>query len=388
MARHAAPALAAALLLAPLARAQEAPPAPPSNPAATTPAQAHARGVAFLVAHQNDDGSWGSAHSRRTGEIYLGTVASLRAFGQATTALCALALQRPARYDPAARAALDRAVEHLLATPPALRAQGDTFYDTWTHVYLVEALAELSHDAAYAGRKERLEAALRREVALLVERQSADGGWGYYDFGFGLARPSGIESTSFLTGAALLALNAAREMGVEVDDAVLDGGLACLERLRLPDGAYIYGTYLQGYPGHLANRAKGSLGRSQPCDLALWTYGRGDVTPDDLRRGAERLREQHHFLEIGRGRPYPHEAWYYTAGYYVLFGRYYAARAIATLPPDARGELSRWLAATTARDQDADGSWFDFPLYGFHRAYGTAFALLTLQGLHADAESF
>jgi hypothetical protein len=70
----------------------------------------------------------------------------------------------------------------------------------------------------------------------------------------------------------------------------------------------------------------------------------------------------------------------------VLFGRYYAARATATLSPEARQDLSQWLAATTAADQDADGSWIDFPLYGFHKAYGTAFALLTLQALHVDQD--
>lgn len=368
-------ALLALLALSGVARAQQ------------DPAAAHARGVAFLVEHQNADGSWGTFASTRTSEIYLGTVASLRAFEQATSALCVLALQEPARKDPAARAALTRGLEHLLTTPPALRAQGDTFYDTWTHTFLVEALAALSHDPAYAAREEAIVAVLRREVELLLARQGADGGWGYYDFAWALSHPSGRESTSFLTGAALLALHAAAEVGVTVAPAVIEGGLRCLERLRLPDGAYIYGTYLQQHPRHLANRAKGSLGRSQPCELALWFHGRPAVSPDVLRAGVERLREQHHFLAIGRGRPMPHEAWYYTAGYYVLFGRYYAARAIATLSPDARQELSGWLAATTAGDQDADGSWIDFPLYGFHKAYGTAFALLTLQALHADEPS-
>jgi hypothetical protein len=367
--------LALALLAPTAARAQE------------DPAAAHTRGVAFLVEHQNADGSWGTFASTRTNEIYLGTVASLRAFSQATSALCVLALQAPARSDPAARAALTRGLEHLITTPPALRAQGDTFYDTWTHTYLVEALAALSHDQAYADREDAIVAVLQREVDLLLARQGADGGWGYYDFGWALSRPSGHESTSFLTGAALLALQAAAEVGVAAPPEALEAGLRCLERLRNPDGSYVYGTYLLQHPVHLANRAKGSLGRSQPCDLALWFHGRPAASPDVLLAGVERLREQHHFLAIGRGRPLPHEAWYYTAGYYVLFGRYYAARALATLSPDARADLSRWLVATTVGDQDADGSWLDFPLYGFHRAYGTAFALLTLQALHADTSA-
>ena len=28
--------------------------------------------------------------------------------------------------------------------------------------------------------------------------------------------------------------------------------------------------------------------------------------------------------------------------------------------------------------QEPDGSWWDFPLYGYHKPYGTAYALLTL----------
>ena len=28
--------------------------------------------------------------------------------------------------------------------------------------------------------------------------------------------------------------------------------------------------------------------------------------------------------------------------------------------------------------QDADGSWWDYPLYNYHQQYGTGFALMTL----------
>jgi hypothetical protein len=124
---------------------------------------------------------------------------------------------------------------------------------------------------------------------------------------------------------------------------------------------------------------KGSLGRSQSCNLALWTYRR-DITLDDLQKGLENLRREHHFIEIGKGRPQPHEAWYFTAGYYFLFGHYYASRVINELQDSsAREDYRKWLAATMVRLQDPDGSWFDFPLYGYHKCYGAAFGLLTLQ---------
>jgi hypothetical protein len=368
-----------ALLGAPwTGRAQE------GRPAAGATAAAAARGVAWLCSAQNVDGSWGSFESRRPGEIWTDTRASHRAFGQASTALCVLALERPARRDPAAAAAFRRGVERLLAEPPVGRASGQTFYDTWTHTYMLEALARAAGSPLLAARREAIRSTLQREVGLLAERQSADGGWGYYDFEHSRPVPSGNESTSFLTGAALLALRAAADAGARVEPRIVADGLTCLARLRLPSGAYAYGTYAQLLPAWDPNEVKGSLCRSQPCNLALFLAGRGGVDAAALRAGLDALRAGNHFLEIGRGRPMPHEAWYATSGYYVLFGRYYAARVVRALPPAERGDHAAWLAASTLRWQEADGSWFDFPLYGYHKAYGTAYALLMLQELELD----
>jgi hypothetical protein len=344
-----------------------------------TPAEALDRGVTFLIEHQNPDGSWGSFESARPGEIYLGTTASHRAFRDASSALCVMALIEPSRTDAEALAALERGLDFLLATPPVTRATGDTFYDTWTHTYLVESLSLISRDERFADRRPAIESVVRREIEILCERQAAEGGWGYYDFGWARPTPTGDQSTSFNTASALLAFHAAREAGFAVPQHTIDDALTCLERLRLPSGAYVYGTYAQLNPGALYNYVKGSLGRSQPCNLALHTYEKG-VSRDDLLAGMNNFREFHHFIEIGKGRPYPHEAWYFTAGYYFLYGHWYAARVIDELESqEMQRDFRGWLAQTIARLQDPDGSWFDFPLYGYHRFYGTAFAVMTLQ---------
>lgn len=350
-----------------------------------SPEDAYAKGVAFLLATQNEDGSWGSFESSRDGEIYLGTIASHAAFLEATTALCAMALEAPSRKSAPAARALARALAHMVKAPPVGRATGDTFYDVWTHAYLVTALSRLYRDNRFADERAKLEKVVRRELATLKDLQSADGGFGYYDFGHSLGTPSGHESTSFVTSVVLLALREAARAGFEVEASVAADALSCVERLRLPSGAYIYGTYAEMRPGVLFNRVKGSLGRSQPCNLALWAYGR-DVTRAELAAGLANFQEHHHFIEIGKDRPRPHEAWYYTAGYYFLFGHYYAGLVIAELDAADQAKYRPWLAATLARLQDPDGSWFDFPLYGYHKPYGTAFALLGLEACLSPAE--
>jgi hypothetical protein len=346
--------------------------------ASANPQEAHDRGVAFLVGAQNDDGSWGSFASARPGEIYLDNLSSHRAFRDATSALCLMALQEPSATDARAAKALERGVDFLLAAPPTGRASGGTFYDTWAHTYLVQAFSRLHGDERFVSRRQQIAALVNRELGLLEQRQGLEGGWGYYDFNYTLASPSGDMSTSFNTAAVLIALDDARRAGFDVKPEVVSSGLQCLERLRLPSGAYVYGTYAQMRPQAGYNLVKGSLGRSQSCNLALWLHQR-EISPPQLREGLANLRDEHHFIEIGKGRPYPHEAWYFTAGYYFMFGHYYASGVVTQLEGSDRTEFARWLQETMVRLQDPDGSWFDFPLYGYHKCYGTAFGLLALQ---------
>lgn len=84
------------------------------------------------------------------------------------------------------------------------------------------------------------------------------------------------------------------------------------------------------------------------------------------------------WLEMGRKRPIPHESFAQVAGYFDYFGHSYAARVIDELPPPARPRHQDALARILLAVQDADGSWWGYPLYDHHQHYGTGYALMTL----------
>lgn len=344
---------------------------------ATTPESAYDKGVDWLVKNQNPDGSWGGFATERPQEVYLGTQASHDGFGLACTALGTMALQEPSRENKAAWDAMLRGLEAMLTHDPVGRATGSVFYDTWAHTYMVQCLGMLYADDRLASYRDRIAPVLKREIQAMADRQSNDGGWAYYDFGHSQERPTGFLSTSFNTGAALLAFKSARDAGFDVAQSVIDDAIEALARLRFPQGAYAYSFGHRYRPDGAPNKIQGSIGRSQVCNLALYTWER-DLTKDDLLRGIKDLRAWHHYILIGKGRPIPHEGWYATAGYYFMFGHYYASRVIEQLPEPQRSEHARWIAELMAKLIEDDGSWFDFPLYGYHKAYGTAFGTMTL----------
>jgi hypothetical protein len=348
--------------------------------APVTPAEldaAIARGVGFLVGIQNDDGSFGSPRRTKDLNIWAG-VGSHHAFRTATTALCVQALVEEDDGSAAVGRALDLAAAWLLAELPRVRRDDRTLiYNVWAHAYGIQALVALHGRAADAAARGRIEDLVRDQFDRLARYESAEGGWGYYDFGAGTQRPNS-SSQSFVNAAVLVAFHDAKVIGLEPPERLARRAVEATEAQMLPDFSYLYGSYTRWQPRRPINRPAGSLGRSQACNLALRLWGEERITDAVLEEWLDRFVARNGWLDLGRKRPVPHESFFQVAGYFFYFGHYYAARVVAELPAAARPRHQAALARILLDVQDADGSWWDYPLYDYHRQYGTGYALMSL----------
>lgn len=339
--------------------------------------------VRWILDNQKKKGDWGYMEERPY-DIYLGSINSLHVWGNASTALCAMGLMmQPATEE--INGALTRALEYLIEAPDTPRATMDAFYNVWSHAYMIQALARAMQDARFSDMKPRLKKRAEHELRRLLDHQSLDGGWGYYDFTHRTLRPSGDLSTSFTTAAALVAMRDARTVDLAIRDHNVQIGLDYLERHRIPNGAYYYSSGHMYYPMSSANLPRGSLGRSQSGDNALFTWNRS-ITPETLQAQLDYFFKDHVFIEIGRGRQFPHEAWYATAPYYYYFGHYYASRNVLGLPREIQPKYGAELARLVAAGQYDDGSFWDYPLYGYHKPYGTGYAVIILSNCKQAVE--
>ncbi len=351
---------------------------PASRAADVTLERAIAEGVRWLLENQGPDGSWGSHHSPRPMEVLASFPGSQEAFQVATTALCVLALQDATPPSGAARVARARGLDFLLENCAVKRQSGLEHYNVWSFGYALQCLGEALQESPEGPRAREMRAACERLIKKLGTYQTLDGGWGYLSLGPVPTMQPSETSMSFTTATILTGVHAAKEAGVRVPGTLEKRAVEELRRSRLPDGAFLYGDYLQYRPRLGINERSGSACRAPACLHALELFGEQVTTEQFEQALVDLLVRFPAYQKSGVRRPIPHETWYYISGYFYLYGHAYAAYLLEQMPAAVQRRLAPELVRAVLYCRDPDGSFWDYPLYSYHKAYGTAFALIAL----------
>ncbi|MEK7954105.1 hypothetical protein [Luteolibacter soli] len=347
----------------------------------TTIAASIKRGVDFLIADQNENGSWGGPTRTKGLNIYAPLPGAHHAFRAGASGLALSGLIDSGDTRPETLAAIAKAGTWMETELPKLRrADQTTTYNAWGHAYGMRALTRLYQTAKDEASKEKWKRLAQEQCDLANRYMDINGGWGYLDIYDGLTtqKPTGI-TTCFTTATVLLAMREARDvMGIKLDDKIVKASVASVERQREPDFSYVYSQSHIYRPRIPINRPAGSLARSQSCNATLRAYGSALVTDAVIDEWANRFIDREGFLSIGRKRPIPHESYFQISGYFYYYGVFYFTESVEFLPPAQQTPHAEKLARLILFRQEKDGSWWDYPLYDYHQPYGTGYALMAL----------
>lgn len=326
------------------------------------------RGLEFLASRQQRDGSWIGSVGFKLNQDYRVQEHDVPHVG--VTALCGMAFlaggHLPDRgvYGPV----LDRAIRFLIDH------QNDQGYITWRQSRMYDHAFATLFLAEVFGQTEsgEVRAALQKAVDLIKNSQNQRGSWRY--------QPFALESDMSITVCQLMALRAARNVGIRVPADTID---------RAVD--YVLASQVEEDPGwsglHDIHDGYYSLGRGafryqyQEDDMSRSSFALTAAGITSLYHAAryDKLQDSLEFLAREQRRVSRPE---WRCHYFYWYGHYYAAQAMFIT--GERWWQSYWrsisgelLETDTQFSQGADGSWPN-PV-GPGRNFSTAVACIVLQ---------
>ena len=277
------------------------------------------RGLKYLIAHQNEDGSWPGNQQ-----------------GPGVTGLCVMCFLASGEdpnfglYSTQVR----KGVRNIIAAQ-----DGGTGYfgnSMYHHGFATLALAEaygavdertLWPAGAGAGQGDKrsigqaLELAVR--AAVTSQKKNSFGGWRY--------SPDSDDADTSVSGAVLVGLLAARNAGIEVPDESIDRAIAYYKSMTSDSGQVAYSGGMGGFDESIARISIGSL---------IYAVARRKDIPQyaaTVRYLKERLDQT-------------------SPGPYVEYARYYEAQALFQGDVEAWGKWNELLIRNIKESQLPDGS--------------------------------
>ncbi len=327
--------------------------------------QAVERGLEWLAAHQNPDGSW-------SGEIGYKLNSDYRMTGDGphvgVTSLACMAFLAGGHLPGRGRYGdlVERGLDFVLA---AAQEDGYITYGgtrMYSHAFATLFLAEI-YGMTHTN---QVRAKLQKAVDFIVDTQNEEGGWRYVPFA--------PESDMSIVVCQVLALRAARNIGIRVPKSTVDRAAqyvvdsAITERSRSGFGASMFGDEVGSFHYQRGRGSRSSFPLTAAGVTAL--HGLGIYSDEAIQRGLDYL--DRHLDSFNRRYGRNGEG-----HYFFWYGHYYGVQAMYTAGTSAEG--NHWepyfgkVRAELLSMQRPDGS---FPNEaGPGSAFGTSMAVLILE---------
>ncbi len=319
------------------------------------------RGLSWLAGQQQPDGSWQGDVGFKLNNGYDVLPEGRNRSHVGVTALAGMAFlangQMPGRgrYGDV----VDRALSYVVASCDGsgyINANGTRMYShAFATLFLAEALGMVPRPDV----RQKLQDAVR----LIVDSQNGEGGWRYVPFA--------KESDMSITVCQVVALRAARNIGVSVPKETIDRAIKYVKEsaVRGGGGRHTFGDDERGafhYQRQNYSRATFPLTAAGIVTL----YGAGVYDDRDIELGLDYLERNLREFSERHGGDYGH--------YFFYYGHYYAVQAMYVAGGERWRNYFQYVRKTLLEMQSSDGTWPNRGA-GPGPAFSTAVATLILQ---------